>query len=209
MMHITTLRTYFGTTLTSLLFIQACSAGHHAEVEQGLTLQALRVDTGEAVWPVKWILKGNDETYDLLEDSATLNLSQMQAYELRAGDYTATAYSGDFAGSVNFTLPHDKSVIYVDLYPDVPPISVEIITPLEPNKPFKVSWVGPGESDDQIVIVPSGADYWQMFESAKVSEGNPLTLIAPDNQANYDLLYLSKAKWVMKVEARIPFSIKK
>jgi len=202
-------RACLSTVLIALLFIQVCYAGHHAEVVQGLTLQALRVDTGEAIWPVKWILKGNGETYDLLEDNATLDLSQMQAYELRAGDYSATAYSGAFAGSVNFTLPIDKSVIYVDLYRDVPHISVEIITPLEPNRPFKVSWVGPGEPDDQIVIVLSGAEYWQMFESAKVSEGNPLTLIAPDNQGNYDLLYITRAKRVMEVKARTPFSIKK
>ena len=204
-----TTRVCFSAALIALLLIQACHAGDHARVEQSLTLQALRADTGEAVWPVKWVLMGNSETYDLSEDNATLDLSRLQATELLAGDYTVTAYSSDFAGSVNFTLPHDKSVIYVDLYRDVPPISVEIITSLEPNKPFNVSWVGPGEPDDQIVIVPSGADYWQMFESAKVSEGNPLSLTAPDDQANYDLLYLTLGDGVMEIKARTPFTIRK
>lgn len=209
MMYFTTLRTYLGTAFIALLFGGVCYADEHTSDEQGLTLQALRVDTGEAVWPVKWVLVGNGETYDLIEDSATLDLTLMLQKELLSGGYVATAYSGDFAGSVNFTVPVQKPVIYVDLYRDVPPVSMEIITPLEPNKLFKVSWVGPGKPDDQIVIVPSGADYWQMFESADVSEGNPLTLTAPDNQANYDLLYLSKAKRVMKVEARTPFFIEK
>jgi len=52
-------------------------------------------------------------------------------------------------------------------------VSVEISSPLTSNKPFKASWVGPGKPNDQIVIVPSGAEYWQMFESAKVTQGNP------------------------------------
>jgi len=91
----------------------------------------------------------------------------------------------------------------------VPPVSVEISSPLTPNKPFKVSWIGPGKPDDQIVIVPSGAEYWQMFESAKVTQGNPVMLTAPDNQANYDLLYLSVSYGSIKVEARTPFTIKK
>lgn len=197
--------------LLGLLFSWASNvqADHKAEPEVGLTIQALRVDTGEAMWPVKWQLIGSEETYDLIEDSSTLDLSRMQARELRAGDYTVTAFSGDHAGSVNFSLPAHTKVIYLDMHLDVPAISVDIVGPLIPNQPFKVTWIGPGNPNDLIVIVPSGADYWQMFESAEVSQGNPLSLTAPDDQANYDLLYLIPGDGVMEIKARTPFTIRK
>ena len=103
-----------------LMLYVSGSAAHCTSDTAGLTIQALRKDTGEALWPVKWRLAGNGETYDLVESSATLDLSRMLASELLAGDYTLTAFSTQFAGSVNFTLPTKKTVIYVHLYRDVP-----------------------------------------------------------------------------------------
>jgi len=196
--------------LLSLLFNGLVFANDdNQDLESGLTIQALRVDTGEAMWPVTWQLVSAEQRYDLIEDSSTLDLTRLQANELRAGDYTATAFSGNYAGSVSFSLPITKKVIYLDMHLDVPPTSVEISGPLIANQPFKVNWIGSAKPDDMIVIVPSGADYWQMFESAKVSEGNPLTLKAPDNQANYDLLYLSISYGSIKIAARTPFTIRK
>ena len=91
--------------------------------EQGTIIQALRQDTGEPMSPMKWVLRGgpDDEVYELIDDNPRLDLSQMEATELRGGDYTITGYSGDYAGSSNYTLGTDMpEVVYVTLYPDVP-----------------------------------------------------------------------------------------
>jgi len=91
--------------------------------EQGTIIQALRHDTGEPMSPMKWVLRGgpDDEVYELIDDNPRLDLSQMEATELRGGDYTITGYSGDYAGSSNYTLGADTpEVVYVTLYLDVP-----------------------------------------------------------------------------------------
>jgi len=91
--------------------------------EQGTILQALRHDTGEPMSPMKWVLRGgpDDEVYELIDDNPTLDLSRMEATELRGGDYTITGYSGDYTGSSNYTFGADiPEVVYVTLYPDVP-----------------------------------------------------------------------------------------
>lgn len=93
--------------------------------EQGTIIQALRHDTGEPMWPIKWVLRGgpNDEVYELIDDNPRLDLSRMEATELRGGEYTITGYSGDYAGSSNYTFgPQTPEVVYVTLYPDVPHI---------------------------------------------------------------------------------------
>lgn len=97
--------------------------------DDGLQIQALRHDTGEPMWPMTWILYGpEDAEYELSDDNPTLDLSRMEATELRSGDYTITGFSGDYAGSSNFTLganAPEKNVIYVILYADVPHADAE------------------------------------------------------------------------------------
>lgn len=132
-MHLKIPKAVSWVSLCWLIYIAASSA-HSTDDVEGLTIQALRIDTGEAMWPVKWRLISNDETYDLSENSATLDLSQMLATELLAGDYTATAFAGKFAGSVNFTLPTEKTVIYVHLYRDVPTAPMDVTSPQKADK---------------------------------------------------------------------------
>ena len=104
--------------------LQATGEDDYSTPEQGLTIQALRHDTGEPMRPMKWVLYGPDgAVYELANDDPTLDLSRMQATELPRGDYTITGFSKDYAGSSNFTLgPNvsNKDVIYVSLYADVP-----------------------------------------------------------------------------------------
>jgi len=90
--------------------------------EQGTIIQALRHDTGEPMWPMKWVLRGGpeDTVYELKDDNPTLDLSSMEATELRGGDYSITGYSGDYAGSSSYTLGADTpKIVYVTLYADV------------------------------------------------------------------------------------------
>jgi len=99
------------------------SGDHTVNLDQGTIIQALRHDTGEPMWPMKWVLRGgpDDTVYELTDDNPRLDLSRMEATELRGGEYTITGYSGDYAGSSNYTFSVDTpEVVYVTLYPDVP-----------------------------------------------------------------------------------------
>ena len=102
----------------------AADSDDYNEAQGGLQIQALRHDTGEPMWPMTWILHGPDNAvYELIDDDPSLDLSRLQATELRGGDYTITGFSGDYAGSSNFTLGPslpEKNVLYVILYADVP-----------------------------------------------------------------------------------------
>jgi len=99
------------------------STDDYSTVEQSVTIQALRHDTGEPMSPMTWVLYGpEDNTYELSATNPTLDLSRMAATELRAGEYTITGFSGDYAGSSHFSLGEntpDQDVIYVILYADV------------------------------------------------------------------------------------------
>jgi len=171
-----------------------------------LFIHGLLTDTGEpAPGRVKWELRSDDELYTLESETSRLDLGRLLDTELQPGDFTITGYFGAYAGSENFTLPTKETEIRVNLRRDVPETAFEIDEDIFVASEFLVSWTGKGGDEDQIVIFAPNSDI--PLARAFVKDGNPLTLVAPDQSGPYELAYLSDGQ-LRRVDGRMVIQVR-
>lgn len=90
----------------------------------------------------------------------------------------------------------------------VTPLAVTLVAPpeVDAGAEFQVTWTGPDGPSDYVTIVPAGAPDSAYLDYAYTTEGNPLTLTAPDEPGDYEVRYASDR--VDPVFATIPIVVK-
>lgn len=72
---------------------------------------------------------------------------------------------------------------------------------------FSVAWTGPGHEGDYITIVPVGADTGAWLSYAYTSEGQVVSLQAPDEPGEYELRYVLEGVTI-EVLAGVPITVR-
>ena len=91
----------------------------------------------------------------------------------------------------------------------VPPLgdaTLEAPSEVSASAPLQVKWTGPGGARDYVTIVPKGSEdgFWKDWRY--VSDGNPLTFVAPLQAGEYEIRYQSER--VPGVAARHALTVK-
>lgn len=97
-----------------------------------------------------------------------------------AGEYEIWYVTGD--GVTQATRPVTVTALAVTL--DAP-------ATVASGDSFEVEWTGPDGPSDYITIVPAGSAEGTYLDYAYTSEGNPVTIIAPDEPGAYEIWYAS------------------
>lgn len=180
-----------------------------ADISRPLSLQGLVAETGEAAPGMMWTITRKDGVIVVEQrtETSTLSMAELADGQLPDGDYTVTGRAKNYSGSTNFTLPTEKPVIYVRLFPDVPYTRLRVEGDILSGDEFTVAWEGIGGPEDAISIVPRGADWGQAISTVHVRTGNPVSLKAPPNAGDYDLLYLNSDVELNRIDERMPVTV--
>ena len=76
---------------------------------------------------------------------------------------------------------------------EVAPLDITIEAPTEvaAGADFEVTWTGPNGPSDYLTIVPADVPEAAYLDYAYTTEGNPLTLTAPEEPGAYEIRYRS------------------
>jgi Ca-activated chloride channel family protein len=121
------------------------------------------------------------------------------------GTLTALVAAGDYEvryvnGSENETLAAVPLVVTPSQATVDPPDQVNA------GADFQVSWTGPNLDRDYITIVAKGSPVGTYNDYAYTSEGNPVTIAAPDTPGDYEVWYASDR--IQGVFATTPIVVK-
>lgn len=73
---------------------------------------------------------------------------------------------------------------------------------------FEVGWSGPGNRGDYITIVPAGALVGGYMDYAYTTEGNPVTLTAPEEAGSYEVRYSTEQASPNPTLASTPITVR-
>lgn len=184
------------------------SGSDDVTLSDGLVIRGVIAETGEGTTETIWQLTAPDEKYEFWRDISELDLSRMQSTELGPGNYVIEAVARNYAGGLNFTLPTDKKTLYVRMYREVTPTSLELLGKAIAFKDFQVKWIGYGHPRDRIGIVRRGENFKPgIFTSRSVNVGEIVTLSAPNTAGEYDLVYVHDADGLIQIDERHPFTV--
>lgn len=173
-------------------------------------LEAVLADTGEPASKVHWQITGGGQNFAQASDYSVLELKTKNAKPFAAGPYKVVATSGDFSGSASFSLPLRAPKFIVKLQRKAPETVLTVTGAVTAGSKFTVQWIGGGKADDRIAIVPKGKGFAaDTLASVSVSNGNPVTLVAPANPGDYDLVYVYDAYGHKRIDARIRLKVAK
>jgi Ca-activated chloride channel family protein len=105
--------------------------------------------------------------------------------DLRTPDYAGAyeiRYISGQSRSVRAALP----IILTE-----PSVSLAVPPSAGTDSRVEVTWTGPDNQNDYIVIVPAGADEGESGNYTYTREGNPMTLRTPKEAGSYELRYIS------------------
>jgi Ca-activated chloride channel family protein len=84
--------------------------------------------------------------------------------------------------------------------------SLEVPDVVYTERPFEVSWQGPDNACDHLALILKGASDDERVTWVRVADGSPLEMIAPLEEGDYELRYLSGVSG--RTVARVPLPIK-
>lgn len=174
---------------------------------ENVVIRATTTDLGEEVSEVKWKLQTNDKVYDFVTPTNTIDLTK-QEKDLPSGKYTVTASAKGYLGQHDFSLPHDRSEIVVEMSRKVAKSSIKVIGQPALGSEFQVEWLGHGGKTDAIVIVPIDGMVSDSLSIARLEDGsNPATLVAPNQLGDYQVLYVFDVYGQQRIDARVNISV--
>ncbi|HZX00187.1 MAG TPA: VWA domain-containing protein [Trueperaceae bacterium] len=76
---------------------------------------------------------------------------------------------------------------------EVQPVTASVEAPAEvgAGSSFEVSWQGPGNDNDYVTIAPAGSSDATFLDYDYARNGNPLSIVAPDEAGDYEVRYVT------------------
>ncbi|WP_353412827.1 VWA domain-containing protein [Arenicella sp. 4NH20-0111] len=175
--------------------------------EPNLQIVGLVDDLGEPAEQTSWRVTQGNQSFTTETSRSELHLKEWLGDKLIPGTYTLSAQANVYAGAITFNYPVYNDVLYLKLVRDVPKSDVIIKGDIFASSEFEVEWVGHGGKTDAIAIVKPGGIFNNHVGQADVSHGNRLTLTAPAQEGNYEVLYVFDAYGQARIDARVPISV--
>ncbi|MEQ9811435.1 MAG: VWA domain-containing protein, partial [Azospirillaceae bacterium] len=158
-------------------------------VDAEITLSAVDAESRDPVSGVSWrILVSGTEEFVSDSDQDTYTLT------LEGGEYIVVADAGEAVGSSTITVEPGVAASH-EVPISFPTETASVAAPAEipAASLFQVTWENPDAADqDYVTIVEAGAPEGTYNDYARVREGNPLEIVAPDALGAFEVRYIDE-----------------